>query len=65
MENALTREETIKGWQFGLLILILKKRKKGSLEVGKWADFVMYDKDIMKKPIEILGMKPSNTYLKN
>jgi predicted amidohydrolase YtcJ len=29
------------------LILILKKRK-GSLEVGKWADFVLFDKDIMK-----------------
>jgi predicted amidohydrolase YtcJ len=27
---------------------ILKKKKKGSLEVGKWADFVLFDKDIMK-----------------
>jgi predicted amidohydrolase YtcJ len=44
MENALTRGNfsmTIS------LILILKKRK-GSLEVGKWADFVLFDKDIMK-----------------
>jgi predicted amidohydrolase YtcJ len=30
------------------LILILKKKRKGSLEVGKWADFVLFDKDIMK-----------------
>jgi predicted amidohydrolase YtcJ len=37
------------------LILILKKR--GSLEVGKWADFVLFDKDIMKIE-ESFKMKP-------
>jgi predicted amidohydrolase YtcJ len=26
----------------------LKKKRKGSLEVGKWADLVIYDKDLMK-----------------
>jgi predicted amidohydrolase YtcJ len=25
-----------------------EKKKKGSLEVGKWADLVIYDKDLMK-----------------
>jgi predicted amidohydrolase YtcJ len=25
-----------------------EEKKKGSLEVGKWADFVLFDKDIMK-----------------
>jgi predicted amidohydrolase YtcJ len=28
--------------------LFHSKKEKGSLEVGKWADFVIYDKDIMK-----------------
>jgi predicted amidohydrolase YtcJ len=46
MENALTRGN-FKGMTIWALILILKKRK-GSLEVGKWADFVLFDKDIMK-----------------
>jgi predicted amidohydrolase YtcJ len=37
------------------LILILKKRKG---EVGKWADFVLFDKDIMKiEESEVLKMK--------
>jgi predicted amidohydrolase YtcJ len=59
-----TREETLKGMTFGPLILILKKRK-GSLEVGKWADFVLFDKDIMKiEESEVLKMKPASTYLK-
>jgi predicted amidohydrolase YtcJ len=44
------------------LILILKKRK-GSLEVGKWADFVLFDKDIMKiEESEVFKMKPASTY---
>jgi predicted amidohydrolase YtcJ len=59
MENALTRRNH-KGMTIWALILILKKKRKGSLEVGKWAGFVLYDKDIMKiETNEILGMKPS------
>jgi predicted amidohydrolase YtcJ len=45
MENALTREETLRGMTG---CLFHSKKEKGSLEVGKWADFVIYDKDIMK-----------------
>jgi predicted amidohydrolase YtcJ len=40
------------------------KKRKGSLEVGKWADLVIYDKDLMKIESQILDMKPVNTYLK-
>jgi predicted amidohydrolase YtcJ len=41
------------------------KKRKGSLEVGKWADLVIYDKDLMKiGESQILDMKPVNTYLK-
>jgi predicted amidohydrolase YtcJ len=48
----------------GSVFPILKKRK-GSLEVGKWADLVIYDKDLMKiGESQILDMKPVNTYLK-
>jgi predicted amidohydrolase YtcJ len=40
MENALTREETLRGMTIWALILISKKEER-SLEVGKWADFVI------------------------
>lgn len=65
MENALTREETLKGMTIWAAYSNFEEKEKGSLEVGKWADFVMYDKDIMKiEDSAILGMKPVNTYLK-
>lgn len=42
-----------------------EEKEKGSLEVGKWADFVLFDKDIMKiEESEVLKMKPVTTYLK-
>jgi predicted amidohydrolase YtcJ len=47
MENALTREETLKGMTIWAAYSNFEE-KKGSLEVGKWADFVLFDKDIMK-----------------
>jgi predicted amidohydrolase YtcJ len=41
------------------------KKKKRSLEVGKWADFVMYEQDLMKvEENKIVKMKPTTTYLK-
>jgi hypothetical protein len=65
MENALTREEALKGMTIWAAFSNFEEKEKGSLEVGKWADFVIYDKDIMKiQDSEILKMKPLNTYLK-
>jgi predicted amidohydrolase YtcJ len=65
MENALTREETLRGMTIWAAYSNFEEKEKGSLEVGKWADFVIYDKDIMKiEESEILEMKASNTYLK-
>lgn len=65
MENALTREEALKGMTIWAAYSNFEEKEKGSIEVGKWADFVFYDKDIMKiEDSEILTMKPSNTYLK-
>lgn len=65
MENALTREETLKGMTIWAAYSNFEEKEKGSLEVGKWADFVIYDKDIMKIiESEILEIKPTNTFLK-
>jgi predicted amidohydrolase YtcJ len=65
MENALTRIETLRGMTIWAAYSNFEEKEKGSLEVGKWADFVIYDKDIMKiDESKILEMKASNTYLK-
>ncbi|NGY35931.1 amidohydrolase [Flavobacterium sp. XN-5] len=65
MENALTREEALKGMTIWAAFSNFEEKEKGSLEVGKWADFVVYDQDIMKiRDSELLKLKPLNTYLK-
>ncbi|MGO4817932.1 amidohydrolase [Flavobacterium sp. W22_SRS_FP1] len=65
MENALTREETLRGMTIWAAYSNFEEKEKGSLEVGKWADFVIYDEDIMKiEESKILQMKAYNTYLK-
>jgi predicted amidohydrolase YtcJ len=65
MENALSRVETLRGMTIWAAYSNFEEKEKGSIEVGKWADFVIYDKDIMKiGESEILEMKASSTYLK-
>jgi predicted amidohydrolase YtcJ len=65
MENALTRAETLRGMTLWAAFSNFEEKEKGSLEVGKWADFVLYDQDLMKvAEDEIIKMKPTNTYLK-
>ena len=65
MENALTRAETLRGMTLWAAYSNFEEKEKGSLEVGKWADFVMFDQDLMKvEENKIVKMKPTNTYLK-
>lgn len=65
MENALTRAETLRGMTIWAAYSNFEEKEKGSLEVGKWADFVMYDQDLMKvEENKMVKMKPTNTYLK-
>ncbi|QOD60462.1 amidohydrolase [Polaribacter haliotis] len=48
IENALTREETLKGMTLWAAYFNFEEEEKGSIEVGKFADFVILDQDIMK-----------------
>ncbi len=47
MENALSREETLKGMTIWAAYANFEENEKGSIEVGKFADFIILDKNIM------------------
>lgn len=64
-ENALTREETLKGMTIWAAYSNFEENEKGSLEVGKWADFTIFDSDIMTMDIDgVPYVKPVNTFVK-
>jgi predicted amidohydrolase YtcJ len=47
-ENALTREEALRGITIWAAKANFEEKEKGSLEKGKFADFVILDKDLLK-----------------
>lgn len=64
MENALTREQTLRGMTIWAARSNFEEKEKGSIEVGKFADFIILDKDLMTVPEEeILKIKVQKTYL--
>jgi len=52
MENALSREETLKGMTSWAANSNFEEEEKGSIEPGKFADFVILSDDIMTIPSE-------------
>lgn len=63
-ENALTREEAIRGMTIWAAQSNFEEKEKGSLEKGKFADFVILDRDLMKAAEnEILQTVVLKTYL--
>ncbi|MFM1858300.1 MAG: hypothetical protein RLZ05_1360 [Bacteroidota bacterium] len=63
MQNALSREETLRGMTIWAARANFEEQKKGSLEKGKWADFVILDKDLMKvSPKELKEISVIATY---
>ncbi len=64
MENALSREETIKGMTIWAAYSNFEEKEKGSLEPGKFADFIILDTDLMNcKPEDILKTKVHYTFI--
>ena len=64
MENALTREETLKGMTIWGAFSNFEENEKGSIEVGKFADFIILDKDIMEvEAAYIPYIKVKETYV--
>ena len=64
MEEALTREETLKGMTIWAAYSNFEEHEKGSIEVGKLADFTVLEKDIMTIPEdEIPNIKVAATFI--
>ena len=62
-ENALTREQTIRGMTIWAAKAAFQENELGSLEVGKSADFIILNQDLMTVPeTEILNTKVLETY---
>ena len=64
MENSLSREEALKGMTIWAAYANFEEEEKGSIEVGKFADFVILNQDIMKvRESEIPKTNAVSTYL--
>ncbi len=64
MEEALSREETLKGMTIWAAYSNFEEDEKGSIEPGKVADFVIYDKDMMTVPVsEIPTIRAEQTFV--
>jgi len=64
MENALTRENAIRGMTIWAAKSNFEENEKGSIEKGKLADFILVDKDFLKAgEKEILNIKVLKTFV--
>lgn len=51
-EERITREQAIRLYTINNAFLTFEETKKGSLEAGKYADFIVIDRDILECPID-------------
>jgi predicted amidohydrolase YtcJ len=64
MENALTREQALRGMTIWAAKANFEENEKGSLEKGKLADFVILDGDLLKEaPENLLQVKVLKTFV--
>jgi predicted amidohydrolase YtcJ len=63
-ENALSRVNALKGMTIWAARSNFEEKEKGSIEVGKFADFVVLDNDLMRAPEnELLRINVLKTYV--
>ncbi|HMI01652.1 MAG TPA: amidohydrolase [Pedobacter sp.] len=63
-ENALTGEEALRGMTIWAAKANFEEKEKGSIETGKFADFVVLDRDLLNtSPTQILSTQVLKTYI--
>ena len=63
-EQRITREEAIRLYTIDSAYILRTETDRGSLEVGKLADFIVLDRDVLRCPVdEIRGTKVLETWL--
>jgi predicted amidohydrolase YtcJ len=63
-EQTLTREQAIRLYTINNAFLTFEETRKGSLEAGKLADFIVLDRDILNCPVdEVKDIQVEATYL--
>jgi hypothetical protein len=64
IDNALTREQALKGMTIWAAKAAFEENEKGSIEAGKFADFIISDIDLLaeKDLLKIRNMKPKQVY---
>jgi predicted amidohydrolase YtcJ len=64
-ENKMSRENTLRSFTIWPAYGSFRETESGSLEVGKWADFIILEKDIMNiEEKEIWNTRVLSTYIK-
>ena len=64
IEEGLTREETIKGMTIWAAYSNFEENEKGSIEIGKFADFIILDHDLMTTDLKnIPNTKVEQTFI--
>ncbi len=65
MENALTREQALKGITIWAAKAAFEENEKGSIETGKFADFIITDTDLLTEQdlLKIRNLKPKQVFL--
>ncbi|MDZ4839324.1 MAG: amidohydrolase [Bacteroidota bacterium] len=63
-ENSISRQDALKGMTIWAAYACREENEKGSLVVGKWADFIILETDLIKdSPKKIAQTKPISTYV--
>jgi hypothetical protein len=64
MQDALTKEEALRGMTIWAAKSAFEEHMKGSLEAGKLADFIVMDMDLLQADmLKIRNAKPSAVYI--